>query len=378
MNKMKDPNIKKLDVYIHDQKVGTLAQMKNGLTAFQYDPVWLAEGFSISPFSLPLDNRVFVPKRYETFDGLFGVFADSLPDGWGRLVTDRWLRRQGLDPDRITSLTRLALIGSAGKGALSYRPVIEMDDQIHAMALDDLAREAVKLFDDDKSEHLDELLQYAGSSGGARPKANIEMNQEKWIVKFPSRTLREEDGVMEYDYSQCARACGLDIPETRLLPSEQCAGYFAVKRFDQQPGWKKHMLSLSALLETSHRIPNLDYEIIFKAAAHLTRDSRELEKLYRLTCFNVFAHNRDDHSRNFAFLYDENRKAWQLSPAYDLTYSNSFGGEHATTVMGNGKNPGRKELLELAKKAGLKKRAAESIVNEIENTVKEMLSGYLK
>ena len=159
-----------------------------------------------------------------------------------------------------------------------------------------------------------------------------------------------------------------------MLPSKLNSGYFACKRFDRKGKEKVHMISASALLETSHRIPNLDYNILMQLTLHLTQDYEEVEKLYRLMCFNVFAHNRDDHSKNFSFLYDEGK--WSLSPAYDLTYSNSIGGEHATTVAGNGLNPGMEELLSVAKQIGINEKWAKNTAQEIRETVNNELKIY--
>lgn len=140
------------------------------------------------------------------------------------------------------------------------------------------------------------------------------------------------------------------MEETKLFPSKQCDGYFGTKRFDRNvksDGSEEriHMISVSAVLETSHRIPNLDYEILMKLTLELTKEYSEIEKLYRLMCFNVFAHNRDDHSKNFTYLYDEKEKRWRLSPAYDLTYSYSLGGEHATTVQSIGMNEKKAKII---------------------------------
>ena len=136
-----------------------------------------------------------------------------------------------------------------------------------------------------------------------------------------------------------------------MFSSKICDGYFGTKRFDRikVDGVEKklHMLSASAILETSHRVPNLDYDILMKLTLMLTKEHSEVEQLYRLMCFNVFAHNRDDHSKNFTFIYDDVARKWSLSPAYDLTYSYSIGGEHATTVHGNGRNPGIKDILDI-------------------------------
>ena len=161
------------------------------------------------------------------------------------------------------------------------------------------------------------------------------------------------------------------------MPSKLCQGYFATKRFDRNGGKRIHMVSVSALLETSHRIPNLDYNILMQLTLKLTNDYSQLEQLYRLMCFNVFAHNRDDHSKNFTYLYDEEKDQWRLSPAYDLTYSNTYYGEHTTTVDGNGKDPGRKELLAVGTTAGMKKNRCIEIIDEIEKCVGEMLGDYL-
>lgn len=133
------------------------------------------------------------------------------------------------------------------------------------------------------------------------------------------------------------------------------------------------MISVSALLETSHRIPNLDYHILMRLTLKLTNDFSQLEQLYRLMCFNVFSHNRDDHSKNFSFLYNIKDQRWRLSPAYDLTYSNSIGGEHATTVDGNGRDPGIKELLAVAKAAKLDLKKSKLIAEEIQEKTQPLL-----
>lgn len=133
------------------------------------------------------------------------------------------------------------------------------------------------------------------------------------------------------------------------------------------------MISVSALLETSHRIPNLDYHILMRLTLKLTNDFSQLEQLYRLMCFNVFSHNRDDHSKNFSFLYNTKDQRWRLSPAYDLTYSNSIGGEHATTVDGNGRDPGIKELLAVAKAAKLDLKKSKLIAEEIQEKTQPLL-----
>lgn len=367
---------KAINVFMGGRKVGTLAAATNHLAAFEYDAEWIAEGFSISPFSLPLQKGVFVPKGYDPFEGLFGVFSDSLPDGWGRLLVDRLLVREKIVPAEVDSLNRLAIVGATGMGALTYQPEARLETDAHDLSLDEIALECKRLLETEQADNLDELFRRGGSSGGARPKIFCRIDGEEWIVKFPSSMDSLNIGEQEYEYSLCAKRCGIVMPETRLLPSKLNSGYFAVKRFDREQDRRIHMVSVSGLLETSHRIPNLDYNILMQLTMKLTQDYGELEKLYRLMCFNVFAHNRDDHSKNFSFLYDEGR--WQLSPAYDLTYSNSIGGEHATMVDGNGLNPGMKELLAVAANAKLDKKKATCIAEEIREIVAETLKKYIK
>ena len=376
--------IKKLEVIFNEKKVGTLALLNKNkiyLLAFQYDDEWIKNGFSISPFSLPLENKVFIPK-IDPFNGMFGVFSDSLPDGWGKLLVDRTFKKNNINPFEITSLDRLAIVGNSGMGGLEYIPQYDFEIKSEIKDLDELALSCKKILNTEYSENLDELFLLGGSSGGARPKILTNINGEDWIIKFPSKFDNDNIGKQEYDYSLCAKKCGIFMPETKLFPSKNCSGFFGVKRFDREKNSKNeikkiHMVSVSGLLETSHRIPNLDYDILMKLTLKLTNDFEEVKKMYRLMCFNIFAHNRDDHSKNFSFLYNEIKRKWELSPAYDLTYSNSIGGEHATTVAGNGKNPTIKDILKVAENIGLKKDESEKIALEIKKIVENDLKEYL-
>ena len=370
--------IDKLDVFFNDTKVGTLGLSKGNRIAFQYDKDWLVKGFSISPFSLPLKNNIFFAK-YDPFDGLFGVFADSLSDGWGRLLLDRMLRKKGVDPFKLSSLARLAIIGDTGMGALTYKPQFNLSEELEYKDLDELCASCKLILKDDNSaDNLDLLFKLGGSSGGARPKILTNIDDESWIVKFPSSYDYDNVGKMEYDYMACAKKCGIDVPEFKLFPSKNCNGYFGVKRFDRHNQERIHMVSVSALLETSHRWPNLDYNDLMKLTRILTESYAEIEKMFKLMCFNVFSHNRDDHSKNFSYIYDYKEKCWKISPAYDLTYSNSIGGEHATTVDGNGSNPDIDDIIRVGEKIGLPNEKCEIIAKEIKNIVVDNLSIYLR
>lgn len=370
-----------LQVLYDGKIVGTLAMTANHKAAFQYSEEWLEDGFPISPFSLPLKEQVFVPTK-DYFDGLFGVFADSLPDNWGRLLLNRLLRAHKQNPDKLTVLDRLAIVGKSGMGALTYYPEREINEKYGDVDLDELAEQCQKILNTEYSDKLDELYRLGGTSGGARPKIMITIDGEEWIIKFPAHVDGENAGKMEYDYSCCAKECGITMSETRLFPSEKCEGYFGIKRFDRisdKNGQKRiHMLTAAALLELDFEQPSLDYHSLMKLTKILTRDDeKDIEEMFCRMCFNVFAHNRDDHSKNFTYLYDEENDRWSLSPAYDLTYSNTYYGEHTTTVDGNGRNPGRKELLAVGIAAGMKKETCVESMNMIEKCVKNMLGNYL-
>lgn len=376
--------VDKIEVYCEGKHVGTMAPYKKYLTAFEYSKDWIKDGFSISPFSLPLESGVKIAKA-EPFDGLFGIFADSLPDGWGRLLVDRMLRKEGERPDEVEPMSRLSIVGRSGMGALEYKPVYKWKKRGEVSDLDLLAAECKKILESKESEdlhqteNLDLLFALGGSSGGARPKVMMNIEDEEWIIKFPSSEDPCDIGLMEYEYNMCARSCGIDVPEVRLFPSAKCAGYFGSKRFDRKndSGKKRkiHMATASALLEISHRIPALDYSSLMSLTWQLTKRSDDLQKMFTRMCFNVFAHNRDDHSNNFSFLCDHG--TWCLAPAYDLTYSNSIGGEHATTIAGEGKDPGMKEIIQVAKTAGIKESQARQIAEQVRETVAEKLFSYL-
>ena len=368
-----------LQVLLGDKVVGTLGLANNYQVAFEYTDEWIETGFSISPFSLPLKKEVFLPTK-EYFDGLFGVFADSLPDAWGRLLLRRLLKEKGKKEDELTVLDRLAIVGDSGMGALTYRPQQEFYEKEELADLDELAVSCQKILNTEYSEKLDELYRLGGTSGGARPKIMTKIDDEDWIIKFPAHVDGRDAGVMEYEYALCARKCGISMSDVKLFSSKQCRGYFGTRRFDRKQGGQRvHMLTAAALLELDFTQPSLDYHSLMKLTSLITGNNEEdMDNMFRRMCFNVFAHNRDDHSKNFTYLYNEQENRWRLSPAYDLTYSNTYFGEHTTTVDGNGRDPGIKELMEVGKKAGLKKDWCRAAAEEIRVCVNEMLGEYLQ
>ena len=358
-----------LKVMFEGKEVGRLRE-EYGTCFFAYSKEWLNEGFSISPRSLPLKDRLF-KGRSDRFEGLLGVFADSLPGGWGMLTAIRALRERGLDYLRMSPLQKLTFLGSDAKGALYYEPT-ECDWGPSPLTdPDEMCMECISLTEG-KSPDMNDLFRKAGSTGGARPKMHVEIDGEGWIVKFRERYDPESIGRMEYEYNEAAKECGIEVPETRLLHSDICDGYFASKRFDRCHGKRIHMISLGGLLEVPTDMPLLDYVSFLQATRFITGSQGEVVKAFRLSCFNILAKNRDDHSGNFAYLYNEKEGRYLLSPAYDLTRTPELK-EHHITCMGN-PLPEEKELLMLASKMDIPKRMAEDIIAE----VKKVVTGELK
>lgn len=372
--------------YCHTQKsmsVGRLALVGRKIF-FEYSPAFLELGLQLSPFKLPLGSGV-ISCQEQVFEGLFGVFNDSLPDGWGRLLLDRKLMSLGINPATVTPLDRLKYVGNRGMGALHYEPefngIISQNRQIE---LDVLAEECLQFQKDEDVQYVDDLLSMNGSSAGAHPKIlisidphsqkflrtdnNLSHSHNDWIVKFRSTVDPKDVGPIEYAYHLMALEAGLDVPEAKLFKSRVGPGYYGVKRFDRTHDTFFHVHTLSGLLHADYRIPSLDYDAVLKATYILTKSTHHLEKQFRNAAFNVFSHNRADHAKNFSFLMD-GEGVWSVSPAYDLTFSSGLGGEHCTTIMGNGRNPGTIDLLRLAKDLKIDELRAKEIINEVKETV---------
>ena len=204
-------NISVIKVSLNNDLVGRVAFGTDRRCLFEYDVAWLDHGFSISPFYLPLQPGLFT-ARHDPFNGLFGVFNDSLPDGWGTLLIDRWLQKKGILPAALTPLDRLALVGLNGMGALVYEPYQGPESQPDNTDLCFLAGEASKILHDEYCNNLELLIQKGESSGGARPKVLVHLDGEDWLVKFPASTDPAGIGELEYRYSLVARKCGIIIP----------------------------------------------------------------------------------------------------------------------------------------------------------------------
>ncbi len=383
-------SIKKLNISIQfDNKpivVGEMIQDKQQIY-FKYNDSFLDLKINISPFKLKLTNQLQSTENIP-FNGLFGVFNDSLPDGWGKLLLDRTLTSKGISINKITPLDRLAYVGLKGKGALTYQPeIINNFNFKNQLDLDKIANEVNLIINDKTDIILDELFQIAGSSGGARPKINIGFNPitnhvihhqeilpknyEHWLIKYPSTFDQKDIANIEFAYYKMALDCGIEMSKCKLFKGKNDTYYFGTKRFDRINNAKIHLHSASGLLHDDYRFSNLDYGHLMDCAFRLENDVNAYKKILKIATFNVFTHNRDDHSKNMSFLMDKNGK-WDLAPAYDLTFSTSSNGFHSTMIAGESKNPTENNLTELAKVFTINKP------NYIFEQVKDIIANWKK
>jgi len=320
-------------------------------------------GESISPFNLLLKSEVFVAKR-TPFNGGFGVFVDSLPDGWGNLILDRYLKSKGTDPARLTLLQRFALVGNTGRGALEYKPDYSESTADEIIDFDNLAAESEKILTTDyDGGSLDTLYKYGGAPGGARPKVFVKIDGKEWLVKFKATVDPADIGRIEYEYSLLAKKCGINMPATRLFEGK----YFGVERFDRTSKGKIHTVSAAGLLNADYRVPSLDYLELLKLCHILTKNMEEVYALFRLMVFNVAIKNRDDHAKNFSFQLINGE--WNLSPAYGILPGNGFNGFHTTTVNNSGE-PTVSDMMAVVEKIGLNKQRASEIIQKIKEEIK--------
>lgn len=362
----------KVSLNFSNDDIGTVGRLavRDRKIYFEYDSQFVRQGLELSPYRLPLRPGLqsFDPHLFE---GLPGLFDDSLPDGWGRLLVDRALRQEGVLPGQLTALDRLEFVGSSGMGALCYQPEFaDPVDHENRIDLDRLAKQSRAVLSGEANDVLQELIALNGSSAGARPKGVIGVDRkrqrlchpvaplpegyEHWLVKFPNAQDGIDAGAIEYVYALMAKDAGLPMMDVHLFPAKEGPGFFASKRFDRDGDSRRHVHSVCGLLHSDFRTPALDYKDLLTLTSGLTRDIREVEKMYRLAVFNVLAHNRDDHSRNFSFVMANNGE-WHLSPPYDLTFSSGPGGEQSTTVLGQGSRPTLLNLMELGQDAGVEK-----------------------
>ncbi len=356
--------IEKLSVNYHDRRVGTLSLTPdNKLCAFEYDKEWLAGGFSISPLELPLRTGLFLAKP-TPFNGNFGIFEDSLPDGYGRYLLHKLLQKEGVDDYQLSSLDRLSIVGSGGMGALTFEPVTRLGYAEEQKDFDLLQEKALEVLREKQDEDAGLLLYNSGNSGGARPKAVFSDAEGHWLVKFRHIYDPTDMGMQEYHYNEVARKCGICVPDFRLINDK----YFASRRFDiAEDETRIHTATAGGLLCVSLSNPVLDYSNLLALTGYLTQRAKDVEQMYRRMLFNYFTDNKDDHCKNFSFLVQhiDNQWKWVLAPAYDLTLcTEGYNGEHATSVNGKG-HPSLQDFLTVGTKIRMSERRCRELIDEV-------------
>ena len=363
-----------VEVLAWDRTVGAVAAAPGrDWYVFEYDPDWADGAIELSPLHLP--NRrgpyEFPDLERRTFHGLAPLLADSLPDRFGNALVDAWLADQGIAPAQVTPLDRLAYMADRGMGALTFRPPLRPAPETPtALQLADLvtaARTAVRgdvATSETTQEALRQLIQVGTSAGGARAKAVIAFNPatgqirsgqltspegfQHWLVKLdgvggdPTREVSFADGGgygrIEYAYHLMARAAGIDMAECRLLP-EGPRTHFLTRRFDRgDDGSRTHVLTLCGLAHLDFNMPRThSYSQYLHAVDALGLGPDAREQAFRRVVFNVAAVNRDDHTKNLAFVMAQDG-SWGLAPAYDLIYAHNPSGkwtaQHQMSVNG--------------------------------------------
>jgi len=399
-------------VKLWGRTIGAVSLINDAETAtFEYDPAFARSGIEIAPLTMPLSDRLysFPALRSETFHGLPGLLADSLPDRFGNALIDAWLARSGRTPDSFNAVERLCYTGSRGMGALEYAPAVRLgvsgSAPVEIERLVELASEVlthrnnlhVWFHDEGREFALKEILRVGTSAGGARAKAVIAWNPETnevrsgqvkagkgfgyWLLKFDgvcgNRDKELEDpkgyGAIEHAYYHMALDAGIIMAPCRLF-EENGRRHFMTKRFDrQEDGGKLHMQSLCGMAHYDfNQAGAYGYEQALLVIRRLGLPMAAVEEQFRRMVFNIVARNQDDHVKNIAFLMDRSGK-WSLAPAFDMTYSYQPGGEWTSThqMTMNGKRSGFSldDFKACAKSASMKRGRAETIITEVQAVV---------
>lgn len=375
----------KVFLNIEEQRnfVGSLERVGKKIY-FKYDNEFLELGLSISPYKLALSNQIF-HFDFDFMDGLPGVFYDSLPDGWGRLLMDKYYSKLGVALSEVNVLDRLSLVGNGSWGALEYEPSTGPKEKNQDLDIGELYNQAMFAFDNTESANQLDFLGLSLSSGGARPKISVlidkdskkistpnVLSDDEWIVKFVTNNEHPDFGKVEWCYQKIASDCGIPVMPYQLLKigDKTC---FATKRFDRTMSGKKHCISMAGLVHDNFRLPAIDYGHLMNAAFEMTNDYHSLSHLFKQMVFNILLCNRDDHSKNFAFIMSK-EGAWTLSPAYDLTFSIPMHGHHSITIDGESLHPRLSNVMTLAETFNI--QHAEKVIERIKEVAAHVESYF--
>ena len=384
--------ILEVEAYIYDEKIGTLL-LHEDRVYFNYDLEFIAKEIQISPIKLNIYNtpEIYTNNDSPIYRGMAGVFFDSLPDKFGMSFIDRYFESKGYAVKDITLLDRLSFIGDRGMGAIEYRPKEEesiLNVQKNLLVAKELFENMQDVFSKKKEsylvEELMEVLYGASPLGGGRPKLLISFNErtkeirtndkvlhqgfERSIIKFDEAYYENESIELtkfEYLYMNMAKACGIEIPKIFLL-EELGLHHLIIKRFDRDKNDSKiHISTASALLHKDISIPKvISYEELFSLTNKICKKQSSVEELFKRMVFNTLSFNVDDHAKNFSFMMDKEGN-WELTPAYDVTYSYGMVKEHLTTINGKGRDFILADYLDIAKKNLISKERAMEMVRQI-------------
>lgn len=393
-------------VNLWGRRAGAVSWHPDGYGVFEYDPDFVQQGLDLSPIHMSIHSGSrlfsFPGLNRETYKGLPGLLADSLPDKFGNAIIDAWLARQGRTSGDFSPIERLCYTGNRGMGALEFEPAVDgrfrESAPVEIAELVELAQSvthrqeglASHFGGDDSAGALGDILRVGTSAGGARAKAVIAMNADGdvrsgqvpapegydyWLLKFDGVDDIELGksrgfGRIEYAYYLMARAAGIEMMESRLL-EENGRAHFMTRRFDRIGGEKLHMLSLCAIAHLDFNMAGAhSYEQAFAVMRELRLPKSEAIQQYRRLVFNVLARNQDDHTKNIAFLMDRDGD-WRLSPAFDLTYAHNPGGQwtnrHQMSTNGKRDHFGLEDLVAVGKSISIKK--PQEIVAEVAASV---------
>ena len=383
-------DVQAVSVMYHGRKVGTLSMGIKSTCQFEYDKDWLSTGFSISPLQLPLKAGLFTAD-YQPFNGNFGVFEDSLPGGYGEYLLRKVLKKSGVDPQGLTPVQWLSIVGSSGMGALCYVPETKLQYEESQRSFDEMQQMALDVLSERTDENADVLYFKSGNSGGVRPKCLYSDADGHWLVKFRHTYDPKNMGQIEYEYNKVARQCGIDVPDFKLIEGK----YFAVRRFDMErlrvgdgnrealatdrdartsgmDGVRLHVATASALLNEPISPPKMEYHNLLQLTGYLTQSPKAVEQQFRRMAFNVYARNMDDHARNFSFIFRDGK--WALAPAYDLTNDATLG-EHASTINFKGL-PSDEDMITVGMNIRMTRARCQQIIEEVREGTQELKKYY--
>jgi serine/threonine-protein kinase HipA len=407
-------NMDAAEIKIWGELAGAVSWNENTqLASFEYDPDFLKLNWDLSPFKMPVSSSgkiISFPElkkvknsEFDTFKGLPGLLADTLPDKYGNQLINMWLAQQGRPQDSMNPVEMLCFIGTRGMGALEFEPAtfrenkrtfsIEMDSLVNIAKKILSRREAFTTnFHKDEEKAVMEILKIGTSAGGARPKAVIAYNGktgevksgqtkapngfEHWLIKLDGVSdvqlgISKGYGRVEMAYYNMAIACGIEMMPSRLM-EENGRAHFMTKRFDREGGdIKHHIQTFCALKHFDYNlITSFSYEQLFQAMRELKLSYPDAEQMFRRMVFNVIARNCDDHTKNFSFRLKKGGK-WELAPAYDVCHAykpdHRWVSQHALSINGKRTDITKEDLLIIGKSINNKKAAV--IIDEISETV---------